>query len=62
MKDQEFEILVKPKTTDDHLLTKYSKLSRVAFRNLSWHKIGLHIINSVRELMNIDSKSKSIEN
>ena len=59
MKDQEFEILVKPKTTDDHLLTKSNKLSRVAFRNLSWHKIALHIINSVRELMKIDSKSSS---
>jgi hypothetical protein len=40
MKDQEFEILIKPKLTDDHLLTKSNKLSRVAIRNVSWHKIS----------------------
>ena len=55
MKGQEFEILMKPKSTDDNLLTKYSQLSRVAFRNLSWHKISQHIINSVREVINNNS-------
>ena len=32
MKDEEFEILLKPKTTNDHLLIKYNKLSKVAFK------------------------------
>ena len=40
MKDKEFEILIKPKSTDDHLLTKYNKLSKIAFINISWHKIS----------------------
>lgn len=34
MKDSEFEILLKPKTTDDSLLSKYNKLSKVAFNNI----------------------------
>ena len=40
MKDQEFEILIKPKSTEDHLLTKQSRLSNVALRNISWQKLS----------------------